>query len=88
MILDDMICKKCGFEKEIWRKINDKPEVKCEKCGTKMIKNFINLNFSLKGQGWASKNTATASKPQRFKEVGIKVDTNKKREMEAAGEVL
>jgi len=43
-------------------------------------------NFILKGQGWASKGSALATKPKKYKEVGVKVDYNKKAEMEAAGE--
>lgn len=43
-------------------------------------------NFILKGQGWASKGTATASSPKHGKEVGIKVDYDKKQAMKEAGE--
>lgn len=43
-------------------------------------------NFLLKGYGWASKGTATANKPKLSKEVGLKVDYDKKNAMEKAGE--
>jgi len=42
--------------------------------------------FVLRGRGWSSKNNATASKPKHYKEVGIKVDNDKRKEMQAAGE--
>lgn len=44
-------------------------------------------NFILKGMGWASKGTALASKPKKGKEVGIKVDNDKKKAMEEAGDL-
>lgn len=44
-------------------------------------------NFILNGVGWAAKGTALASSPKRGKEVGIKVNHDKKAAMEAAGEV-
>jgi len=43
-------------------------------------------NFILRGRGWASKGTATHNKPRRGKEIGIKVDNDKKQQMKEAGE--
>ncbi len=43
-------------------------------------------SFILKGRGWASKNTALASKPRRGKEIGIAVDNDKRQDMQRAGE--
>lgn len=44
-------------------------------------------NFILNGVGWAAKGTALASSPKRGREVGIKVDHDKKAAMKAAGEI-
>lgn len=43
--------------------------------------------FILRGQGWASKGNATAGSPKHGKEVGLKVDYDKKNEMQEAGEL-
>jgi hypothetical protein len=43
--------------------------------------------FHLKGMGWVSKGTGTASSPKKGKEVGIKIDYDKKQEMKRTGEI-
>lgn len=42
--------------------------------------------FVLKGNGWPTKGTGLLSNPKLTKEVGIKVDYDKKAEMKANGE--
>ncbi len=87
MIIDQVYCKKCGNEKEIWRNLNDKINEVCKVCGSNMSKSFTNLTYFLKGIGWTTNGTADYRKPEHSTEVGIKIDYNKKNEMQAAGEI-
>jgi len=46
----------------------------------------FSTNFILRGVGWAGKGTALASSPKRGREIGLKVDHERKAAMKAAGE--
>lgn len=47
------VCPKCGNEEVLLRKISEADGVKCEKCGTKMIRQIGNLESVIyKGNGY------------------------------------
>jgi len=68
----DYFCE-CGEEKEVFRSMSDTSDIVCEICGKKMKQGFTGMSFILKGNGWASKGTATAGKAKHFKEVAVGV---------------
>lgn len=81
------LCPECGEEKEVRHGMTESPTIVCDSCSTTMKRKITGgLGFCLKGHGWASKNTATASRPKKGKEVGIKVDNNLRKQMQDAGE--
>ena len=45
-------CKKCKAHVEILQKMNDKPLVKCRKCGGRLEKQWSQSGFQFKGSGW------------------------------------
>lgn len=45
-------CRKCRAHTEVMQKINDKPLVKCPKCGGRLEKQWSSTSFQLKGSGW------------------------------------
>lgn len=69
----DYFCPSCGKVEEFFHGMFEEPEIKCEKCNQTMKKGYTAIQYALKGQGWASKGTATASKPKHFKEIGVGV---------------
>ena len=47
-------------EEEVEHSITKEPEIKCEKCGSKMQRKITGgAGVHYKGVGWATKNTAT-----------------------------
>jgi putative FmdB family regulatory protein len=61
-------CRKCGAHVEAFQKVNDKPLVKCRKCGGKLEKKISAPAIQFKGSGWyvtdyASK-TTKGEKPE------------------------
>jgi len=70
----DYFCTNCGFEKEYFHGMLEEPEIICDKCKEIMKKKVSGgVATIFRGQGWASKGTATASSPRHFKEIGIGV---------------
>ena len=55
MPLYELICPKCGQEKEEFLKLNE-PEPVCDKCKVQMRKAMSAPAFVLKGRCWASDN--------------------------------
>lgn len=45
-------CRKCKAHLEVFQKINDKPPVKCRKCGGRLEKQVSASAFQFKGTGW------------------------------------
>jgi putative FmdB family regulatory protein len=45
-------CKKCKSHIELFQKVNDKPPVKCKKCGGRLEKLVSASAFQFKGSGW------------------------------------
>ena len=81
----EMKCKECNYEVEMLLNITDDLEaVKCPKCDNNMKVQITTGNFILEGFGWASK--GNKEKPHREKQVGYKVDYDKKNAMREAGE--
>lgn len=49
----DYKCKECGERVEVSHGMNEKPEVKCPKCGKECAKCISkNMRFTLKGGGF------------------------------------
>jgi putative FmdB family regulatory protein len=45
-------CQKCGAHLEVMQKISDKPLARHSKCGGKLVKEWSQTSFQLKGSGW------------------------------------
>lgn len=45
-------CRKCGEHVEVFQKVNDKPPVKCKKCGGRLEKQISAPAIQFKGAGW------------------------------------
>jgi putative FmdB family regulatory protein len=45
-------CRKCGAHLEVFQKINDKPPVKCSKCGGRLERKLSAPAIQFKGSGW------------------------------------
>ena len=45
-------CKKCKAHLEVFQKMNDKPPVKCRKCGGRLEKLVSASAIQFKGSGW------------------------------------
>lgn len=63
-------CRKCKAHLEVFQKMNDKPPVKCSKCGGKLDKLISASAFQFKGSGWyvtdyAGKNRKAAEKAEK-----------------------
>lgn len=75
----DYLCSKCKSVKEdIAHGMLENPEIKCSECGKVMKRAILKTQFILRGQGWGSKNNATADPVRRVREhrVGIKPGFN------------
>ncbi len=45
-------CRKCKARHEVFQKMNDKPPVKCGKCGGRLEKQVSASAIQFKGSGW------------------------------------
>ncbi|HZI19353.1 MAG TPA: FmdB family zinc ribbon protein [Pyrinomonadaceae bacterium] len=45
-------CQKCGAHLEVMQKITDKPLARHSQCGGKLVKEWSQTSFQLKGSGW------------------------------------
>ena len=45
-------CRKCKAHMEVFQKINDKPPVKCRKCGGRLERKLSAPAIQFKGSGW------------------------------------
>src|SRR4030095_13596994 len=45
-------CRKCNAKLEVFQKMNDKPPVKCKKCGGRLEKLVSASAIQFKGSGW------------------------------------
>ncbi len=45
-------CRKCKAQLEVFQKMNDKPPVKCKKCGGRLEKLVSASAIQFKGSGW------------------------------------
>jgi putative FmdB family regulatory protein len=45
-------CRKCKAHMEVFQKINDKPPVKCRKCGGRLERKISAPAIQFKGSGW------------------------------------
>ena len=45
-------CKKCKAKLEVYQKMNDKPPVKCTKCGGRLERQHSAPAIQFKGSGW------------------------------------
>lgn len=67
-------CPNCGFEKEEFHGMTEKPQIICDECREVMkIKVTGGVGTILKGNGWVSKGSGTAGKAKHFKEIGVGV---------------
>ena len=81
----EMKCNSCNHEEELLLNITeDLSKVECSECGESMKPQITTGNFILKGFGWAGK--GNRQKPQYQKQIGVKVDHDKKNAMIEAGE--
>lgn len=45
-------CRKCKAHMEVFQKVNDKPPVKCPKCGGRLERKVSAPAIQFKGSGW------------------------------------
>ncbi|MFN2491812.1 MAG: FmdB family zinc ribbon protein [Pyrinomonadaceae bacterium] len=45
-------CQKCKAHLEVFQKMNDKPPVKCKRCGGRLEKQISASAIQFKGSGW------------------------------------
>ena len=58
-------CRKCKAHLEVFQKINDKPPVKCRKCGGRLEKQVSTSAIQFKGSGWYVTDYAADSKNKK-----------------------
>jgi len=70
MAFYDYKCLKCDHIQEEFHSITLEPEIKCEKCNS-LCKRTIpnNMNFILKGDGWAGKEIKQANQRGKKNEI-------------------
>lgn len=64
------VCKNCGHEVVLLRKVSEADNVKCDVCGGKMIRQIGNVGIVFKGGGYYSTDSAkssTLSKKEKVK---------------------
>jgi putative FmdB family regulatory protein len=83
-------CKKCKAHLEVFQKINDKPPVKCRKCGGRLEKQVSASAFQFKGTGWYVTDYASkAAKEKRSQDKaasGADKDASAGNKAESAGD--
>jgi putative FmdB family regulatory protein len=52
MPIYEYTCQKCGAHMEVMQKISDKPLARHQRCGGKLVKEWSQTSFQLKGSGW------------------------------------
>src|SRR5258706_4160441 len=52
MLIQELRCKKCTDEMEVYQKLSDKPPTRCRKCGGRMEKQFSRTSVQFKDEGW------------------------------------
>ncbi len=55
------ICKKCGHEIVLLKKVAEADNVKCDVCGGKMVRQIGNVGIVFKGGGYYSTDSAKSS---------------------------
>lgn len=58
-------CRKCKAHIEVFQKINDKPPVKCRKCGGRLERKLSAPAIQFKGTGWYVTDYAKATKGEK-----------------------
>ena len=53
MVLYEYRCPECGNLQEETHSMDDKPEIKCERCKKLMYKKIGGAAFMLRGEGWS-----------------------------------
>ena len=70
-------CRKCKAHSEVFQKMNDKPPVKCRKCGGRLEKLMSAPAIQFKGSGWYVNDYAGGKKKEAEKaesEATVKAD--------------
>ena len=84
-------CRKCKDRLEVFQKMNDKPPVKCQKCGGKLEKLISASAIQFKGSGWyvtdyAGNGRKAAEKAERDTASGSDKKDDKKSEKTVSSE--
>ena len=58
-------CAKCGAHLEVFQKMNDKPPVKCRKCGGRLERKISAPAIQFKGSGWYVTDYASKGKKEK-----------------------
>lgn len=61
-------CRKCKAHSEVLQKLNDKPPVKCRKCGGRLERMISASAFQFKGTGWYVTDYAGNGKKEKSSE--------------------
>lgn len=76
-------CRKCKAHLEVFQKMNDKPPVKCRKCGGRLEKLVSASAIQFKGSGWyvtdyAGKNRKAGEKAEKDNAASTAASDDKK----------
>jgi putative FmdB family regulatory protein len=80
-------CRKCKAHLEVFQKINDKPPVRCRKCGGRLEKQVSASAIQFKGTGWYVTDYASkAAKESRSQDKAASAGETSGSSSESAGE--
>lgn len=63
----DYHCDFCGYTFEVFHKVDERPEIKCNKCGRPARKLFRPVPIIFKGSGWHVTDYGRSSQSQKGK---------------------
>ena len=70
-------CRKCGTRTEVFQKVDDKPPVKCGKCGGRLEKLISAPAIQFKGSGWYVTDYAGKGKKEKSESEATSSDNQK-----------
>lgn len=74
----DYHCDACGYTFEVFHGVDERPEVKCDKCGQPARKLFRPVPIIFKGSGWHVTDYGRGSQPKKQEEKESETTTKTK----------
>lgn len=76
----DYHCDACGHTFEVFHRVDERPEIRCEKCGQPTRKLFRPVPIIFKGSGWHVTDYGRGSQPKKRKNSSEKEGASKAEE--------